>query len=311
MTGRRAGGPRGAGPAWTDLGGGIRVRRSRVFAMNSVLLLDAEHTVIADPGVLPSELDDLAAAVAAVAPAAITLFFTHGDWDHVVGRPWWPGARTLAHDRFAAEVRRRRQAILREAEATAATHGERWERGFAPFRPDLEVSGLRFLPLGPWRLVLRDAPGHSASQLTCHVADRGLLIAADMLSDIEPPILNGPCGPYVRTLEELAPLAERGAIETVVPGHGAIATGGEEVLARFRRDLDYLRALEAGVASARKRGLPLEAAREALAAMDYTGKGSTSSPTEALHAANIETLYSAARDRETRTSRDGVNGRGP
>lgn len=281
----------GSGGAWTDLGDGVRVRRSRAFAMNSVLLLDPEHTVVVDPGVLPSELDDLARTVEATAPGAVTLFFTHAHWDHVLGRPWWPRATTLAHDRFAAEVRREREAILADAVRLATTHGERWERGFMPFPPDVAVSGLRFLRLDPWRLVLRDAPGHSASQLTCHVTDLGLLIAADMLSDIEPPILDGPCAPYRETLEALRVLAEHDAIETLIPGHGAVAEGRAAVLARFRADLDYLGALERGARDAIERGLPLESAQETLAAMDYTGRGSGITPTAAFHRENIRFAY--------------------
>ena len=60
--------------------------------MNSVVLEHRDHSVLVDPGVLPSELDDLARALASVAPQSLTLIFTHGDWDHVLGRPWWPGA---------------------------------------------------------------------------------------------------------------------------------------------------------------------------------------------------------------------------
>lgn len=291
MTG--GGGTRVAGgaPAWVDLGDGIRVRQSRAFWMNSVVLMDHEHTVIVDPGVLPSELDDLAGVARSPAPQAITLFFTHAHWDHVLGRPWWPDARTVAHDRFAAEVTREGPAIAREAESLAATHGERWANSFVPFRPDLAVSGLRFMPLGPWRLVFRDAPGHSASQLTCHLADQRLLIAADMLSDLEPPILDGPVAAYRETLEALLPLAEHDAIATVVPGHGAIARGREAVLARLHGDLEYLRALEAGVSAARARGQSLDAARETLAAMDYTGRRSADYPTEAFHLENIAFAY--------------------
>ena len=279
------------GAAWSDLGDGIRVRQSRAFWMNSVALLDREHTLIVDPGVLPTELDDLAGVVGAAAPEAITLFFTHAHWDHVLGRPWWPRARTVAHDRFATEVNRERQAIVGEAEALAAEHGEHWAQAFAPFRPDLAISGLHFLPLGRWRLVFRDAPGHSRSQLTCHLTDHRVLIAADMLSDLEPPILDGPCGPYRETLEALLPLAEHDAIEVVVPGHGAVARGREAVLARLRCDLDYLRALEAGVSAAHARGHSLDAARETLAPMDYTGRGSATYPTEAFHLENIEFAY--------------------
>jgi glyoxylase-like metal-dependent hydrolase (beta-lactamase superfamily II) len=280
-----------AGAAWSELGDGIHVRQSRAFAMNSVVLLDPEHTVIVDPGVLPSELDDIARMVRGAEPLDVTLFFTHAHWDHVLGRPWWPKAKTLAHDRFADEVRAERAAIAREAEGLAARHGERWERGFAPFTPATAVSGLRFMRLDPWRLVMRDAPGHSASQLTCHLTDHGLLIAADMLSDIEPPILDGPCAPYRETLEALRVLAEHGAIETLIPGHGAIAAGRDAVLERFRTDLDYLAALERGAREAVERGQTLEVAREALAGMDYTGRRSATYPTEAFHRENIRFAF--------------------
>jgi len=256
---------------WIDLGQGSRVRRSRAYAMNSVALLHPEHTVVVDPGVLPSELDDIAAATAAVSPAAVTLAFTHSHWDHVLGRPWWPGAQTLAHDRLAMETKRDAERIQRESEAIARRHGETWTRGFVPFRPDVEASGLRFLKLGPWRLVLRDAPGHSSSQLTFHLPDRGILLAADMLSDLEPPILDGPPARYRETLRTLTPLFEGGAITTLVPGHGSVAAG-PEVRERLHRDLDYLDRLEAEVGRARSEGLDLEATRARLAAMPYPGR---------------------------------------
>src|SRR5262245_50220524 len=92
--------------SWTDLGGGIRVRQSRAYRMNSTLLLHPEHAVVIDAGVLPSELDELAAATREAGSRAVTLLMTHAHWDHVLGRPWWPGARVVAHDAFAPEVAR-------------------------------------------------------------------------------------------------------------------------------------------------------------------------------------------------------------
>jgi hypothetical protein len=59
--------------AWTDLGDGVVVRQSRAYAMNSVLLLDPEHTHGRGSGVLPSELDDLAAVARAIETEATTL----------------------------------------------------------------------------------------------------------------------------------------------------------------------------------------------------------------------------------------------
>jgi glyoxylase-like metal-dependent hydrolase (beta-lactamase superfamily II) len=218
----------------------VRLRRSALYEMNSVVIGEPGHAAVVDPGILPSELDDLAAATAGV--AAVTLVFTHGDWDHVLGRPWWPGAATVGHDALAADLRRNRDAIRAEADRVAAAAGGRFERPFEPFRPDDAVSGLRAGRLGSRHAVFRDAFGHSASMLSVHLPELRLLIAGDMLSDIEPPMLTQPPATYHRTLAELLPLAEHGAIDLLVPGHGEPARGGE-VAARVRRDLGYLDAL--------------------------------------------------------------------
>jgi len=280
--------------AWTVLADGIHVRQSRAFWMNSVVLLDSEHTVVVDPGVLPSELDDLARLVAQAEPERVTVIFTHGHWDHVLGKPWWPKARVLAHDRAADEMRTDMAKIRSEAEALAAGHGETWPKPFTPPRVDDAVSGQRFLRLDPWRFVFRDAPGHCDSQLTMHLPDVNLLIGADMLSDIEIPILNAAPSVYRGTLETLKPLAEGGAFDALVPGHGAIALGREAVAARIEADLGYLDALEAGVQTARAAGLSLAATQEKLAEMNYVGKDSTIYSTAEMHRDNVTFAWESA-----------------
>jgi glyoxylase-like metal-dependent hydrolase (beta-lactamase superfamily II) len=278
---------------WTELGDGIHIRQSRAFAMNSAVMVAEGRAVLLDPGVLPSELDDLAAFVQRSGADEITLVFTHDHWDHVIGRQWWPLAETLAHDGFAAAVRANAGRIGEEIARCAAGHGETWTRGFAPFVPDREVSGLYFAPLGPFRMVFRDAPGHAATQLTVHLPDEHLLFAADMLSDIEIPILDGPIAPYRRTIEGLAPLIEGGAIETLVPGHGAIAQGAE-VKDRLLRDLLYLDTLEARVTECRAAGLSLEATQISLAEMEYTGKSAAYSMA-GVHRDNVRFSFTPAR----------------
>jgi hydroxyacylglutathione hydrolase len=277
--------------AWTDLGSGVHVRQSRVLWMNSALLLHREHAVLVDPGVLPSELDDLAAAVRRGGAPTVTLVFTHSHWDHVLGRPWWPAAATVGHARLAAELRRDADAILGEATGHAARSGEAWSHGFQPFEPDLAVEDERSLALGPWRLVLREAPGHCDSQVTVHLPDRGVLIAGDLLSDLEIPWLDREPAACRATLRALLPLAEGGGIGTLIPGHGTIARG-PEALERLHRDLGYLDALEAGVRAARGTGLTLEETQVRLAALDYLGKGAAY-PMDDVHRENVRITWEA------------------
>ena len=275
--------------AWTDLGGGVRVRQSRVFRMNSALLLDREHAVLVDPGVLPSELDDLAAVVREARPRALTLVFTHSHWDHVLGRPWWPQAGSVGQAGLGAELRRDAAAILAEACGHAARFGEAWSHGFQPFEPDLTVEGERSLALGPWRLVLREARGHCDSQITVLLPDRGLLIAGDLLSDLEIPWLDRKPAAYGATLRGLLRLAEGGGIATLVPGHGTIASG-PEALERIHRDLGYLDALESGVRNAHRAGHSPEETQARLAAMDYPGKGAAY-PMDDVHRENVRITW--------------------
>jgi len=277
--------------SWTMLDEHVHVRQSKAYWMNSVVLLDSEHTIVVDPGALPSEIEEIAKLARQAEPERVSLLFTHGHWDHVLGRPWWPKAKTIAHDACAAEMMARADYIRGEAESLAAQHGERWPKPFEPFVIDQAISGQKFLKLDPWRLVLRDAFGHCDSQLSIHLPELQLLIAADMLSDIEIPILNRPPAVYRRTLETLLTLAEGGAFEALIPGHGSIAIGRDQVLQRVRTDLDYLAALERGVAEARASSRALEATRERLSAMEYTGKHSTGYPTVNVHMRNIDTTW--------------------
>jgi len=275
---------------WTDLGDGIHVRQSRAYQMNSVLLLHPEHAVVADPGILPGEIDDIAARVKGSGAAAVSLVFTHAHWDHVLGRSWWPGARTIAHDRFPTDLERTMTFIHEEADRLAAEHGETWAKKFEPFHPKELLSGLRFTRLGPWRLVFRDAFGHSESQITIHLPEQHTLIAADMLSDIEIPTLNTAPSVYLATMHTLLPVAEGNPIETLIPGHGSIARGAEAVAERFRRDLAYLEALDRRVRELRAAGTPLERAQQELATMDDVERH-PDFPMKEAHQKNIQLAY--------------------
>jgi glyoxylase-like metal-dependent hydrolase (beta-lactamase superfamily II) len=87
------------------------------------------------------------------------------------------------------------------------------------------------------------AVGHAAVLL----ADRGVLLAGDMLSDVLIPLLDArrpdQVGAYEAALDRLEEAAKRA--DVLVPGHGAVAEG-PEVAARVAADRAYIDALSRG-----------------------------------------------------------------
>jgi glyoxylase-like metal-dependent hydrolase (beta-lactamase superfamily II) len=87
------------------------------------------------------------------------------------------------------------------------------------------------------------AVGHAAVLL----ADRGVLLAGDMLSDVLIPLLDArrpnQVGAYEMALDRLGEVARH--VGVLVPGHGAVAEG-PEVAARLAADHAYIDALRRG-----------------------------------------------------------------
>jgi glyoxylase-like metal-dependent hydrolase (beta-lactamase superfamily II) len=268
--------------------------------MNSVLLAAEGHALVIDPGVLPSELDDIARIVAAEAPRFenVALAFTHPHWDHVLGSPWFPGATTFAHTGFADEVERDEQEIRDKSEKWIGEQGEKLPQRFQAFEPSLKARGTALLKLGPFDVVTYDTPGHSGSHLALWLPAQGTLVAGDLLSDIEIPWLDAAPWVYRASLKALHWLFEQEDVRLLVPGHGPVAHGRVNGYRRLLRDLDYLLHLEQAVGEAWKKGSSLDETRAELARMEYLGKDAEYAMND-VHAENVRFAWQALADSAT------------
>jgi len=122
--------------------------------------------------------------------------------------------------------------------------------GWSPGSPPLELIGL-VTPLpadgGPVPGTIVEHQAHAIGHAALLLADRGVLLAGDMLSDVLIPLLDprrpGQVDAYAAALDRLAEAARD--VEVVVPGHGAVAEG-LEVAARLADDRAYIDALQRG-----------------------------------------------------------------
>lgn len=268
--------------------------------------------LVVDPGITPDDLAATARWLGAHGLRAAAAFATHGHWDHVLwatalgGGPRWATARAAAA--ATADLARSRD----EADRLAPGH-------------DLDLLA-RLVPLAPGTTALPSpapagcvvvehrahAPGHAGLVVP---GGRGpaVLLAGDMLSDVEVPFLDtadtadtddmadtddtadtadtdGPLAAYRAGLDLLEAAVRAHDVAVLVPGHGTVARGRAAVAARFSADRAYLDRLAAAAAHDRPDPAPtaaLAAAYDDLRLDDPWNAGE--------HAAQLAALRSARR----------------
>jgi glyoxylase-like metal-dependent hydrolase (beta-lactamase superfamily II) len=220
---------------------GVWVRQSAWVWSNAIVVRGEGGLVLVDPGIDGSELnqlaDDLDRLVDRLGIPVVAGFSTHPHWDHL-----------LWHSRFG-DVPRYATSAGAHAASEARERAQRMAAESASGIP-LELIGL-LTPLPadgggvPGEIVEHEA--HAVGHAAVLLADRGVLLAGDMLSDVLIPLLDprrpDQLGAYERALERLGEAARH--VDVLVPGHGAVAEG-PEVAARFAADRGYLDALRRG-----------------------------------------------------------------
>ena len=224
----------------TEVAPGVLVTTSSYeLTTSTVVVSSSGGCLLIDPAVTVADLTALAGELAALGLRPAVGWSTHPHWDHVLWsrelgeapRYGVPAAVTIAGTE--------RDGILDEVRQSAPGH-------------DLELVGrMRSLDASviPWegpeaRLIVHDghAPGHGAVFLP----DSGVLIAGDMCSDVEIPLLDtsaaDPLGDYRTGMERLASVP---GVRLVVPGHGHVGGVGE-LRRRLALDAAYLDSVSEG-----------------------------------------------------------------
>ena len=230
---------------------GVHVAVSRIWESHTVVVAGGDGAaLVVDPGITSAELGGLAAAVAARRWRVTAGAATHPHWDHVLWHEGLGDAPRFASARAVAVIGADAERSWAEAAQAAPGLDRETFAALTPLHDDVaEVPP----PAPPGVTVVRHdahAPGHVA------LLTRGTLIAGDMLSQREVPLLDvghegerrepppDPVGDYRLALDLLEREARRHGAEVIVPGHGPVTRGGAAIAALFARDRAYLDALE-------------------------------------------------------------------
>jgi glyoxylase-like metal-dependent hydrolase (beta-lactamase superfamily II) len=216
---------------------GVWVRQSEWVWSNAIAVRGDDGLFLVDPGIDGSDLDQLADDLDRLGIPVVAGFSTHPHWDHLLWHSRFgdvPRYATSAGAHAASEARERAQTMAAESASGIP----------------LELIGL-LTPLPadgggvPGEIVAHEA--HALGHAAVLLANRGVLLAGDMLSDVLIPMLD-PRRPdqldaYETALERLGEAAKQ--VDVLVPGHGAVAKG-PEVAARLAADHAYIDALRRG-----------------------------------------------------------------
>jgi hydroxyacylglutathione hydrolase len=221
----------------TEVAPGVLVATSSFALTTSTVLVGAAgKCLVIDPGVTVAETIALAAELAERGLTPEVAWSTHPHWDHVLWCRELGEAPRYAAPAAVQIAETERAGMVEEAQRSAPGH-------------DLELFGrLTVLDAaavawdGPTaELIVHDghAPGHGAVFLP----EAGVLVAGDMCSDVEIPLLDTDApdafGDYRAGLAALAAVP---GVRQVVPGHGHVGDAAE-FRRRLAADSGYLDAL--------------------------------------------------------------------
>ncbi len=221
----------------TEVADGVWVRQSGWVWTNSIVVRGEEGLIVVDPGIDGSELDQLADDLEGLGIPVVAGFSTHPHWDHLLWHARFgdvPRYATAAAAGVAGEARERAQAMAAES---------------ASGIPLELVALVTPLPAdgGPVPGEIIEHQAHAVGHAAVLLADRRVLLAGDMLSDVLIPLLDArrpdQVGAYETALDRLGEAVRH--VDVLIPGHGAVAEG-PEVADRLAADRAYIDALGRG-----------------------------------------------------------------
>jgi hydroxyacylglutathione hydrolase len=230
----------------TQVAPGVLVATSSYDQTTTTVVAGADGSggcLLIDPAVSVAELARLAADLRQLGLRPVAAWSTHPHWDHVLWSRELGGAPRYATPTAVAVTEAERTELTREVQRNAPGHDF---SVLARLTPLPEMGTAAAIPWdGPEAQVIAHdghAPGHGAVFLP----GTGVLVAGDMCSDVEMPLLDlaapDPLGDYRAGLERLATVS---GVRHVVPGHGHVGDA-DEFRSRLAADAAYLDALALG-----------------------------------------------------------------
>ncbi len=227
---------------FTQLRPDLAIHQSEIFHTNTGILKTQSGYLLVDPAFTQADLERITAFMG---PSKVLAgFSTHAHYDHL----FWSALFGDETSRYCSEgtlgyITLHQQEILDELSAFGNALNNINRQYFQQHLLHLTHLSNGLNNLNDILVEVVDIPGHMSGQSAFLFPEFQVLFAADTLSDIEPPSIEGSRQSlleYLESLDKLEGLIQQA--EWIIPGHGAHASP-TEAKRRLEQDRRYLQAL--------------------------------------------------------------------
>jgi len=237
----------------TEIGDGIFSAPHSIAEGKNAIIFGRRWAMAVDSGLHQSEGEAIAAFIRERGYYPDRLVLTHCHNDHILGGKAFENAEVFAHANAPAVIRRH---LINFARFWNITEHETAVR---VLRPTVLFSGELTIDLGELPVRLLYTPGHSEDHISAYIETQQLLIAGDVVvNSIIPAFMDGDSRVLEATLGNLLTLP----IKRLLPGHGSLIDGAENVRAALQWTIDYLSGVRECVRRVQASGFGKQAALE-------------------------------------------------
>lgn len=228
----------------------MKIFQSCLWQTNATLIEGKAECFLFDPTFYPHELAQIKRALP---DKPLNVIYTHADWDHIAGFSEFSHGHTIGHHKI-----KERKDPMEKVRAFDLQWYVARDKALGELRIDEEITEETVQSFPEDTLIFLPIPGHTDDMMATFFLERKLVVAGDVLSDLEFPFIFYSGRKYIESLEKMKEKIIEHGIHTLVPGHGsAIVDSQAEILRRIEDDLEYLQGIMAGRKDALYRGQPI------------------------------------------------------
>jgi glyoxylase-like metal-dependent hydrolase (beta-lactamase superfamily II) len=218
----------------------LTIFESALFRTTSTLIQTDDFVLIIDPNWLPQEVQTIRDFVNTIKEnRPIYLYFTHSDYDHIIGYQAFAEAKVIISNAFAENVDKAK--IIEQINAFDDEYYIKRNYPIVYPKGDFLIGANgEKLKIGDTELQFFDAAGHNADGLILWIKSLGILVVGDYLSNVEFPYIYHSGKEYLATLNRVEAIVKTGEVKYLITGHGDFTSDLLEIQKRFDDSYHYI-----------------------------------------------------------------------